>query len=123
MIKRVWGRCNSADIVLSRDGGQWTVTVPGGKGEYIVELYAEDDAGNSGYIATMLLTYDVTKLCATFKVADVAAGYSMADVAAALGPGIEASAWTGAVDVTGGMSEIGVSVSGCEISGGGRWAT
>lgn len=118
MLKRVWGRCNNTDVVFSGDGGQWTATVPGGAGEYIIELYVEDEAGNSGYMATMLLTYDVAKLCATFKIADVAAGYSAADVVAALWPGVEVNAQVVDVDITGGMSDVGVNVSGCEICGG-----
>ena len=42
-------------IILEREGGIWKGTVPFSEdGEYIVELYAEDWAGNIGYYCTVL---------------------------------------------------------------------
>lgn len=81
---RVWGKCDGTDILLSQKAGRWVATVPAGKGEYIIELWAEDDAGNTGYMATMLLTYDPTQLCATFKLLDIGCGWTVNSIKAAL---------------------------------------
>lgn len=56
MVTRVSGRANGTEISFEqRDRDGWEATVPGNlEGEYIVELYAENDAGNRTYVCTTL---------------------------------------------------------------------
>ena len=55
MTTQVWGLLGSSKIIFDRtDGNIWKVTVPFlESGEYIVALYALDDAGNQAYVATI----------------------------------------------------------------------
>lgn len=58
MITRAWGTANGYRVVLTREGGNiWKFDVPSlPDGEHIVmELMAENDAGNIGYLATIML--------------------------------------------------------------------
>lgn len=56
MVAGVYGKANGTEITFSRkEGGTWEAQVPWTEdGEYAVELYAYDDAGNIGYACTML---------------------------------------------------------------------
>ncbi len=56
MVSRVWGKADGIEIMLEKgEEGRWTGLLPQSEdGEYIVELYAEDLAGNIGYYCTML---------------------------------------------------------------------
>lgn len=56
MVTRAYGFANGQAITLTRDVGDfWTAEVPYNEdGEYVVELYAEDEAGNIGYMCTIL---------------------------------------------------------------------
>lgn len=114
---RVWGKCEGSDIILSEDAGRWVTTVPAGKGEYVIELFAEDDAGNAGYMATMLLTYDPTQLCATFKLLDIGAGWSMDAVKATIGGAPVVSAKIDSVGLIPSMPNVAMTVKRCEICG------
>ena len=60
MTTQVWGLLGSSKIIFDRtDGNIWKVTVPLlESGEYIVALYALDDAGNQAYVATILYVVD-----------------------------------------------------------------
>ena len=52
MITKLWGKADQFDLVFSNHGNnRWTAIVPADMedGQYIVELYAEDDFGNLGY--------------------------------------------------------------------------
>jgi len=42
-------------------------------GDYVVELWAKDDAGNVGYYATVLITVDLSCLNVRVKVLDMSA--------------------------------------------------
>ena len=54
--------------------GWWETTVPmSAYGDYVVELWAKDDAGNVGYYATVLITVDLSGLQARIKVLDMSA--------------------------------------------------
>lgn len=57
MITRAYGNVNGQEIILTRvQGDKWETFVPFDEdGEYIIELWAEDEAGNTGYYCTMLL--------------------------------------------------------------------
>lgn len=56
MVVRVYGSANGVDIVFTPIGDdRWECAVPKfPSGEYVVDLYAEDEAGNIGYAATIL---------------------------------------------------------------------
>lgn len=58
MVARVYGTVNGNKTVFSNTGGNcWEVAIPAnGNGECVVEIWAEDDAGNVSYMATMLFT-------------------------------------------------------------------
>ena len=51
MVTRVWGRADSYELVFSLSGALWEAAVPAdmGDGQYAVELYCEDDGGNTAY--------------------------------------------------------------------------
>lgn len=82
MIKSIWGTCDGADILFRQtSAGLWETTVPARvSGEYTLSLWAEDAAGNRSYFCTVLLTFDITKLCCRFRVLDIGAGWSLDDV-------------------------------------------
>lgn len=56
MVIRAYGSVNGHQIILTPVGGdRWETVVPFQEdGEYVVELYAEDEAGNTGYMCTIL---------------------------------------------------------------------
>ena len=68
MVVRVYGSANGVDIVFTPIGNdRWECAVPKfPSGEYVVDLYAEDEAGNVGYAATVLFVVNakhiVTKI-------------------------------------------------------------
>lgn len=54
MVTRVWGKADSFELVFSHSGDSWrswNASVPAdlADGQYIVELYCEDDGGNTAY--------------------------------------------------------------------------
>ena len=68
MVVRVYGSANGVDITFTPIGDdRWECAVQKfPSGEYVVDLYAEDEAGNVGYAATMLFVVNakhiVTKI-------------------------------------------------------------
>lgn len=58
MVKRVWGEANGDQIIFERteqEKFRWSAAVPWDEdGEYVAEMYAEDTAGNTAYICSML---------------------------------------------------------------------
>ncbi len=66
MVKRVVGKVDGKEVVLSWDKGDWwSVPVPFDQdGEYVVEILAEDEAGNQSYMAKMLFVVNTALLCA-----------------------------------------------------------
>ena len=68
MVVRVYGSANGVDIVFTPIGDdRWECAVPKfPSGEYVVDLYAEDEAGNVGYAVTVLFVVNakhiVTKI-------------------------------------------------------------
>lgn len=66
MIKRVFGKVNEKEVVFSHVGGNlYEVEFPLSttSGKYIVEVYAEDWAGNVSYACTLLCTVDPKGVC------------------------------------------------------------
>lgn len=52
MVIKVWGKADRFDIIFSNLGNdKWAATVPADleDGQYIVELYCEDDSGSRAY--------------------------------------------------------------------------
>lgn len=77
MINTLHGTVNSSPIIFQRnDDNTWSCEVPYiENGEYVVELYAQDDAGNETYFATILFSIDFKKLVFSFewlKIGDMA---------------------------------------------------
>ncbi|WP_430622661.1 PF13754 domain-containing protein [Holdemania massiliensis] len=64
MVTRVYGRAGQYDLEFTQTSeGLWTAAVPFVEScEYVIDLYAEDEAGNVSYYATYLLTFDASKL-------------------------------------------------------------
>jgi hypothetical protein len=55
MVKRVFGKIDGIDATFQSNGDRWQVLVPFDiDGEYIVEIMAEDEAGNVSYVTKML---------------------------------------------------------------------
>lgn len=56
MVQRVFGRANEFEVIFEhQEGDWWTITVPQNlEGEYIVDIYAEDEAGNVAHICKVL---------------------------------------------------------------------
>lgn len=74
MTTQVWGLLGSSKIIFDRtDGNIWKVTVPFlESGEYIVALYALDDAGNQAYVATILYVVDIENIQYEIRMLDYA---------------------------------------------------
>lgn len=66
MIVKVTGKVDGKEVIFDRsEGDQWKVTVPYDlDGMYVVEVTAENDAGNIAYCTKMLLIVDPATLCA-----------------------------------------------------------
>lgn len=94
MVARLWGKCLGQEISFSQneDTGRWETAVPASQnGVYILELWAEDFAGNRGYFATVEVSWDSTQLCAHIRILEVGSRFSMAEVRRALlGDGVQA---------------------------------
>ena len=67
MIVRVYGRANGAEIIFTRkEGDLWQTEVPANlEGEYIVDLWAENDAGRTSYVCRALFAISGHKLKVT----------------------------------------------------------
>lgn len=71
---------------LNEASGRWETAVPASpSGVYVIELWAEDEAGNVGYFATIEVTFDSSKLCTSVKILDVGARFTLEEVRQALG--------------------------------------
>jgi hypothetical protein len=63
MVKRVFGNIDGVDISLTRSGDRWEILVPlDSNGEYIIEILAEDEAGNTSYMTKMLFVVNGSML-------------------------------------------------------------
>lgn len=65
MVVKVSGKIDGKEVIFERaEGDRWNVTVPYDlDGMYVVELTAENDAGNVAYCTKMLLIVDPATLC------------------------------------------------------------
>lgn len=65
MVVKVIGKTDTFTVIFDRiDEKRWNALVPANvAGEYIMDLFAYDDAGNVGYMATAMFTVDTSNLC------------------------------------------------------------
>ena len=65
-VTRVFGRVDGVEVVMEQTAvDRWSVPVPLDlDGEYVVEVIAEDGAGNRSYLARMLFCVDSSRLYA-----------------------------------------------------------
>ena len=65
MVVKVSGKIDGKEVIFERaEGDRWNVTVPYDlDGMYVVELTAENDAGNIAYCTKILLIVDPATLC------------------------------------------------------------
>ncbi len=67
MVAKVYGRVDSGeriDFAFNGKTGLWEAAAPEMlKGTYLVEVYAEDYAGNIAYVTSILCTIDMTQVC------------------------------------------------------------
>lgn len=82
MVKSLTGKVGGADVAFRRnEAGLWETAVPASKnGSYVMELWAEDMAGNRTYFATVKVTFDTSQMCMRIEIADVGVGWSVGDV-------------------------------------------
>ena len=79
MVVRVYGSANGVDITFTPIGDDhWECTVPKvPSGEYVVDLYAEDEAGNIGYAATMLFIVNAKHIITDVRWLNIAANSTL----------------------------------------------
>lgn len=66
MVTRVFGRVDGIEVgFMEQSEGLYKVEFPRklNSGNYIVEVYAEDDAGNVSYCSTLICTIDASGAC------------------------------------------------------------
>ena len=82
MIARLYGKCNGYNIVFEpNERGRWETAVPVSEDKtYIIELWAEDLAGNVGYYATIEIFYDSSSLEMRFRLVDVGPMFRELDI-------------------------------------------
>ena len=69
MVVKVSGKIDGKEVIFERaEWDQWNVAVPYDlDGMYVVELTAENDAGNIAYCTKMLLIVDPETLCVSLQ--------------------------------------------------------
>lgn len=79
MVVRVYGSTNGVDITFTPIGDdRWECAVPRvPSGEYVVDLYAEDEAGNIGYAATMLFVVNAKHIITDVRWLNIAANSTL----------------------------------------------
>jgi hypothetical protein len=65
VVARVFGKVDGVEVNLEyMEGDRWEVPVPLDlDGEYVVEIIAEDEAGNQAFVTRMLYTVDAGNIC------------------------------------------------------------
>lgn len=70
MVKKVFGKVNGQEVKFDQvEGNAYQVEFPSAldSGNYIVDIFAEDDAGNISYLNTLLCTIDPNGMCVHAK--------------------------------------------------------
>lgn len=72
MVVKVYGKLNDQEIILEQiEDDEWKVKVPRVReGRYYIDLFALDEAGNVGFLATALFVVDANCTCVEFKILD-----------------------------------------------------
>lgn len=118
MIRALWGRCGGAAVAFSERGGRWEAAVPAAPDAvYVLELWAEDEAGNRGYFATVKYAFDTARLCADVTILEVGGLCAMDEVRAALLGGVESRAALAAVSAALSPEAVESRVVRCEVCG------
>ena len=73
MIKRVYAYLNDCEDILEFshcEGNRWIISnIPQNmRGQYYLDIFAEDDARNVGFISTAIFEVDPFGLCVSFKI-------------------------------------------------------
>lgn len=86
-VKRVIGRANGFDIIFERgEGNWWNITIPSDlSGEYVVEICAEDEAGNIDFLCRMMFAICGHELQARFLDGGFAGAVAESGYAGAVG--------------------------------------
>lgn len=65
MVKRVFGKIDGMEVNYTRDQGDWwNIPIPLDRdGEYIIEVIAEDEAGNQTFMTRLLYTVKSENVC------------------------------------------------------------
>ncbi len=65
MVVKLIGSINGNYVSFQKsEGDVWEATIPKNlNGQYVVELYAYDEAGNIGYATKYIMTVDLKSLC------------------------------------------------------------
>lgn len=80
-VARLIGRTDTFEVIFDKIADDhWSVEVPANVvGEYIMDLFAVDEAGNVGFMATAMFTVDTTNLCIHFKIINYECDISFAN--------------------------------------------
>lgn len=120
MVKRVYGTADNISLTFEREAatGLWQAAVPSdADGEYVVALYAEDEAGNTAYMATILYTADIRNLCVSIRVLEYAADVDTAIVDAVLYGDTSVSGGIRECLLSASLSNVELAVVRCELCG------
>ena len=82
-VRRVWGTIDGVDCIFRYNSelNVWQITFPHTvRGMYVMVLYAEDEAGNEGLLAEVVVTLDLRTLKAAFTITKLGARFSMQDI-------------------------------------------
>lgn len=70
MIKKVYGNCNGVPVYFEKIDNKWSACIvpESDSSKYIIEVFAEDEAGNISYVAKYLYIWDGSQFSATFDI-------------------------------------------------------
>lgn len=74
-VAEVFGKCEGYNVIFRKnlENGHWETSVPFERdGEYVIELYAVDEAGNEAYCATILCIVNVRELSIKVRILEIA---------------------------------------------------
>lgn len=113
MVTRVWGHVEGVEVIFTPyDNDKWKCKIPKSlDGEYIVDLYAEDDSGNVSYTATVLFTIDAKHLTFTVKVLNFVVGSNLNQYSINM------------YSVSGKVKDFTLNLLRCEVCGGDMYTT
>lgn len=120
MVVSLIGKVRGEDVIFRQnEAGRWETAVPASPdGTYIIELWARDYAGNTGYFATIKVTYDPARLCYSIDIVNVGSQFTMEQVAQILnGEEIKTEVFIGAICCEMESDPIKSEIVRCEVCG------